>query len=989
MKTGTAITKWRHYLFTKKQRPVFNPIFLITLGCLCIPYFIALIPFRLTPKPVAALPGKLAIYSLSFTKDGKSVLLGGNHNSAWILDASSGAVANQFPLKSDKVVSVDITPDANTAAFCEIDGTFSLWNAATKKKIVSHSLATIQKTDPLDNETVSRFRIALSPDASKVMLNDWENGLRLIDCQSGKTLYTFSEGMKTEIPWFSFSHCGKSAVVIDPASAETRIYDFNTTKERSFPVGAIPFNAALLTPDDTSVILGCADGLTRIWDLNTGKLSHYFRHPQPVSALGVSPDGSQLFIGGNDGVIAVWNLISHSYEKTFYCESALIFGLSQPANDNFFVMLRSGKFWKWDGGTNRSLWSIDGVRVAGKGEIIALEKDTSPKLPSSTDLSQLDKPMDKHYDIENEGIDRILERLQADTGISIYINNAIRFQGNLKTPISAARLLGDALKAYSLDYLILSNGVIRIGRAKTLKKYSQNATEKRLTDILDYPVKLSPQFEFLYISDVVKRIDPQNRFKFLIEDEPYPRATIHLHNPTPRQVLDAVLSPNGLDYFIENFIIQIDKKNENITSEKPLIDASFLRDEILVKKRLNQTIAGVFQVENKSLKEVLEDIRTRVDFPYETGADLSIPISIRLESPTLSHLLNSILPPQGLAYAYKKNGILRIDRLETIEKDADLFFLPDQFASFLINYHSRFQTAQIVYSGTDVSFPFVENMQGYDDFYRLPDFKRVQKLREHGYGTAIEKIKEKEKETKRLLTAFKIISDEELQKLIENKERLYAGFTREATRVYFVDRDYRRLEVQWPGDAIGVHDYVLAESIEGNLNLLHHAISPKNQLIDNELRAPDRPLRFGADLDWMLSCGYKIQNIDWRERKFILAPLGASLQKDLYEFTLLDGRNAYWKECAVLSFNSVPRRILCDDFTIIDGMLIPKSVQVQDAYGEECLYRTEELSGQDTGILNRMISTQVSLFGSKRNRYDYAMKLVEAKINQPIEKKPQ
>lgn len=965
----------------KIGRPVFNRKLMIVLFCMSLPFILAMVKFSYWPKPKVTTSNKMIFHSYAFLPDGQSIVIGGNLNSALILDASSGTVIKRFAVKSDRVVSVDVSHDGKTAALCEIDGMFSLWNVETGQRIASRSLARNTQTESSMDSGVSRFRIALSPDASSILFNDLEGEFRLIESRNGKIVHALDTRNKRNLSWFDFTPDGKNAIAFDSNDRILRIIDLADYQVKQYPTGSFEFSMATFTLDGNNLIMGGKDGRVQLWDRTSGQFTALFQHPEMVTAIERSRDGSRLLIGGNNGVITIWNLISNQFEKSFYREPAMISALSNPGGgENLFVMERSGKFWKWDGIDNQCRWSIEGVNKTAKGEFASAEKDLLA-LPSTTDLSGLTIRFNKNYDFKDEGIDNILATLQSATGFTITLNDTIQHR-IASTPVSGASLLESALKLCSLDYLIQTDGTIRIGRTETLKKYEKNDSKKRALDIPELQSTHSTYLEFVYISDVVKAIDPLNQLTFIIEDEPFKKVTLHLERPTPLQLLDAVFASNGLDYSINDYQIFVDRK-ENLTGKKKNVIDSSQSNETAILNRTKQILAGVYRIQDKSLRDILEDLRSHIDFSYATDENLDAKLSIELDSPTLTHLLNSILPQHGLAYGVQSDGVIRIDRIEDIETNDKLYFTPEQLACFLIQYHARFKTTRTVYSGTDRCIGYKEiDGPEIDQYYLLEDIEHVRELREKGYEEISDRIQSKQ--MKNLLAAWKSVSDEDLATLIEQKIRTKTDIVREATRCYSVERDYRRLDVQWPGDPLPLHYYLLTE--EGEKVVFPN--SPIESRMYPVLKYPDRPFRFGADLDWFLLCGYKIQNINWRERKFQLAPICPERNRGIYEFTWLNGHNAYWTLCETLSYQRKSRRIQCSDFTDISGMLVPQTVQVQDIEGKEFFYLDERIVDRNAGLLTGAPVQRFPFLGGAPNQYDYEMKLVEAAINQPIEKKP-
>lgn len=998
---------------SKRRKNSINPLFLILLVFIA-PIIIVMV-FNLQSKPryrppFAPKSDRYVVYSLSFPANDNYALAGGNHSSAWILDTSSGEVVKRFAVKSEKVVSTDITPDGKTIALCEEDGTINLWDGETNKLIASHSLLSFYDKRSLNTTSHTRFRIALSPDASQLLVNDMEKDFRLLDSRSGQTIQVFDAPKQKYILWFDFTPDGKKAITIDSPIQIVQVNDLETKTSTQFPIDSIEYCTARITPDGKNIVLGGKEGFIRIVDLTTGKSTHFFCHPEPVSALEISSDGSRLLVGGINGIFSVWNLISFRLITTADREPSNQKGASQPIlglnhageGENVFVMDRTGKYWSWDGHSNQCRWIVNNVTSNAKREIVSSEK-TIPAPAPIADMSLLDKPIDRVIDFKEQGIDTILESVQSITGIPIDWSNLVQIQFLHQDKITyqgksvtlhhdegeepAYNYLEEALTMLSLSYVIQNDGTIHLGKIETLAQYSKNASPKKLSDIPKLQTPTQIDRAFLYISDVVKAINPQNSMNFTIEDEPFPKISLRMENPTPRQILEAVLTPNGLDYSLDYRKIYIGKEKPCLECRKQIAGTSQPRSAY-GSQILNQILPGIFQADHRSLREILEELRTNHQFTYKSDADLSAAITVQLQSPTVAHLLDSILPPLDLAYALQSDGVIRIDRIEEIEKGSDLIFSPQQLASFLIQYHSRFRTTQLTYSGTDRSGEPVAGARRVEQETLYKDAERVLKLREQ-YSQAPDLIKSNELTT--LMDYFHSVSDDDLKRIVENKKNLSSGLTRDATRVYTVEGNYRRLDVRWPGTVPDAY-YVLLNEKNQSILEFQNKIYPQMFGMAKWDNSPDHPFRMGADLDWFLQRGNCIMDVDWDGRKIRIERIGdATYNKTVYEFTLLNGHTAYWKQCDTLKEGRVIRRILCSDFVERSGLWIPQSVQVQDIYGDE-FYYLDSLYYQTGQAIP--LSSQNLIISSGGYRYDYAMKLVDAKVNQvnqanqPVEKKP-
>lgn len=98
-------------------------------------------------------------------------------------------------------------------------------------------------------------------------------------------------------------------------------------------------NAAVLTPDEETLVSGHMDGKIRLWSIATGALAGSMQETpvgdevDEITALSVNADGALLVSGSIHGAISVWDLKTRQKSRSFKFSP-------DPARNARFIALR-------------------------------------------------------------------------------------------------------------------------------------------------------------------------------------------------------------------------------------------------------------------------------------------------------------------------------------------------------------------------------------------------------------------------------------------------------------------------------------------------------------------------------------------------------------------------------------------------------------------------------------------------------------------------
>ncbi len=169
------------------------------------------------------------------------------------------------------------------------------------------------------------------------------------------------------------------------------------------------------------------------------------------------------------------------------------------------------------------------------------------------------------------------------------------------------------------------------------------------------------------------------------------------------------------------------------------------------------------------------------------------------------------------------------------------------------------------------------------------------------------------------------------------------GKSTNGTYVYRRCGEKQRKDIHWLGETPDNHYYVY----DGSTGYFVH-LDPGDPTIRSGpgftkmWMTPDFLSFYGSNLDHFITKSFQILKIDPEQKKIRVFSDQYMRPDQYYEFTLLDDHHAYWKQCDVVYGDFVDRRVICDDFTEISGMLVPKTIHIQ-RIGKDGLYDQYQL----------------------------------------------
>jgi WD40 repeat protein len=216
------------------------------------------------------------------------------------------AVTNRLSLSAfSPVVSVAVSPDGQTLATGNDDGTTQLWD------VTPHHYHKIG--GPLTGHGGPVDSVAFSPDGQTLATGSDDGTAQLWDVTTGQQIGDPLTGHSGAVGSVAFSPDGQTlATGSDDGTARLWHVATNRPIHLSSPVCTMAFNSA-----SKILATGCVDGMVQLWDVAT----HVKIATLPtgdtaaVSSVAFSHDGQTLAIGYGYGTVQVWDVAAHHHHK--------------------------------------------------------------------------------------------------------------------------------------------------------------------------------------------------------------------------------------------------------------------------------------------------------------------------------------------------------------------------------------------------------------------------------------------------------------------------------------------------------------------------------------------------------------------------------------------------------------------------------------------------------------------------------------------------
>ena len=243
----------------------------------------------------------------------------------------------------DLANAVVFSPDGKTVAAALDDGTLTLWDLITKKKL---------KT--LKGHAERIVAVAFSPDGKTVATGSWDHTVKLWDVSTKQESGTF-EGSGNYIPAVAVSRDGQTLASASD-DRTVKLWDLSMKQKLGTLEGHRDLVFAVaFSPDGKTLASASDDATVKLWDLSTKQELGIFKgHGGSVDGVAFSPDGKTLASASRDETVKLWDVSTHQELRTLKGR------FTRVAFSSDGKMLAGGD---WDG--IAKLWNISSQQEIG------------------------------------------------------------------------------------------------------------------------------------------------------------------------------------------------------------------------------------------------------------------------------------------------------------------------------------------------------------------------------------------------------------------------------------------------------------------------------------------------------------------------------------------------------------------------------------------------------------------------------------------------
>lgn len=238
------------------------------------------------------------IYSVAFSRDGKTLASGHKDNTVRLWNAATRKQIGSLTGHTDYISSVAFSPDGKVLASGGMDHTVRLWSVAGRIRI-----------GILAGHTDYVYSVAFSPDGKTLASGSIDRTVRLWNVADQSQIGSFT-GHTSAVNSVAFSPDGDT-LASGGQDHTVRLWDIAGGSQIGDPLtghGA-EVKSVAFSPDRKTLASGGLDAI-RLWDVADPAQVRETRtgYSSPVHSLAFSPDGNTLAFGGKDHAVRLWRL---------------------------------------------------------------------------------------------------------------------------------------------------------------------------------------------------------------------------------------------------------------------------------------------------------------------------------------------------------------------------------------------------------------------------------------------------------------------------------------------------------------------------------------------------------------------------------------------------------------------------------------------------------------------------------------------------------
>jgi WD40 repeat protein len=236
------------------------------------------------------------VVDLSWSPEGKRLLVSGGDAAVRVWDAVSGDVLLILPIVAERAQCAAWSPDGMRIVTANQSGPVRVWDATS-----GDELAAFAENPP--------YAVSWSPDGARIAIADFAGaggGARVWDAATGQVLLNlYPEDYGFGVGAIAYSPDGRRIVAFSEDELG-RVFDAESGQELlTFPGVIGAWGGASWSPSGMRFLIGGSGGAVKVFDAHTGNELINFEIGSPTFASW-SPDGEQIAISDWDGNLSVY-----------------------------------------------------------------------------------------------------------------------------------------------------------------------------------------------------------------------------------------------------------------------------------------------------------------------------------------------------------------------------------------------------------------------------------------------------------------------------------------------------------------------------------------------------------------------------------------------------------------------------------------------------------------------------------------------------------
>jgi WD40 repeat protein/serine/threonine protein kinase len=256
-------------------------------------------PSRESGFAVRQLSGHTAqVWSVAFSADGRLLASGSSDETIRLWTVPEGREAQVLTGHNRGAVLLALSPDGETVAAGNVDGTgnLNLWDVKTGRR-----------RDPLRGQDRHILAVAFSPDGRWLAAGSMDQNVQLFEWAGGQPTQRFRG--ENQVMDLAFSPDSKTlAACYEVPGPSLRLWDLTTNQERPFYGHSGRVAGLAFHPAGNRVLTASWDGTARLWETTPGKHDSRifeFRQARFCDSVAFTPSGRHFAVGLANGTIAL------------------------------------------------------------------------------------------------------------------------------------------------------------------------------------------------------------------------------------------------------------------------------------------------------------------------------------------------------------------------------------------------------------------------------------------------------------------------------------------------------------------------------------------------------------------------------------------------------------------------------------------------------------------------------------------------------------